>query len=164
MNEKNLIIVDMQKGLINDKNKYLIDRINLLLNNNKFDFVYYTRFKNHENCPHYSLLNWKEMMDNDSQNIVVKKKSNSCVLHKSSYGLDINDIELLKAKNVKEIYLCGTDVDACVLAIAYQLFDNGIKPFIIWDCVDTSSNNILKESLRPVYIRNFGKDCIVEHI
>ena len=64
----------MQKGLINDKNKYLINRINLLLNNNKFDFVYYTRFKNHENCPHYSLLNWKEMMDNDSQNIVVKKK------------------------------------------------------------------------------------------
>lgn len=103
-------------------------------------------------------------MGKDAQEIIVSRKNNSYVLHKSSYGLDPNDIELLKAKDVKEIYLCGTDVDACILAIAFQLFDSGIKPILVWDAVGSSSKTDFKESLKPLFQRNFGNDSIIEHI
>lgn len=161
---KDLIVVDMQKGFINENNEFLVEKINSLLKEKRFNCVYYTRFRNHSECPFKTILNYEGMMEKEAQEIVVSRKSNSCVLHKSSYGLDINDIELLKAKDVKEIYLCGTDVDACVLAIAFQLFDSGIKPIILWDFVGSSSKKVEKENLKPLFQRNFGNDSIIEHI
>ena len=161
---KDLIVVDMQKGFINEKNEFLVEKINSLLKNNRFNCVYYTRFRNHSECPFKTLLNYDGMMEKDAQEIIVSRKNNSCVLHKSSYGLESNDIELLKAKDVKEIYLCGTDVDACILAIAFQLFDSGIKPILVWDAVGSSSKTDFKESLKPLFQRNFGNDSIIEHI
>ena len=40
---KNIIIVDMQKGFINENNKHLVDRINTYLKSNKFDNIFFTQ-------------------------------------------------------------------------------------------------------------------------
>ena len=39
---KNIIIVDMQKGFINENSKHLVDRINTYLKSNKFDNIFFT--------------------------------------------------------------------------------------------------------------------------
>lgn len=101
-NMKDLIVVDMQKGFINEKNEFLVEKINSLLKNNRFNCVYYTRFRNHSECPFKTLLNYDGMMGKDTQEIIVSRKNNSCVLHKSSYGLDPNDIDFLKQKMLKK--------------------------------------------------------------
>lgn len=46
---KNIIVVDMQKGFINENNEILISKINKYLQNNIFDNVFYTKFINDEN-------------------------------------------------------------------------------------------------------------------
>lgn len=59
--------------------------------------------------------------------------------------------------------MCGTDYDACVLAIGYQLFDRGIQPKFIWDCIGSAASVQLdKDLFEKMYKRNFGKDCIVK--
>ena len=46
---KNIIIVDMQKGFLNKNNEFLSEKINEYLANNKFENVFYTKFKNNGN-------------------------------------------------------------------------------------------------------------------
>lgn len=104
------------------------------------------------------------MQDKPQTSFAVIQQKGAVIFEKSTYGLNQEQIEMLKNKDkYKKIYLCGTDLDACVLAIAYQLFDNGIKPLIILDCCGSSSSNkeIVKNT-QDIFIRNFGKDCIVK--
>lgn len=63
-----------------------------------------------------------------------------------------------------EVYLCGTDYDACVLAIAFQLFDHGIQPHIVSSCVGSHSENpsISKEDFEKLCLKNFGKNSVVK--
>ena len=43
-----------------------------------------------------------------------------------------------------EIY--GTDTDACCLAIAFNLFDNNIKPIILYDLCASSSKDLQSDN------------------
>lgn len=159
---KNLMIVDMQKGLIKENNRFLIDKINNYLNEESFDNVYYTRFYNHEETSHSNILDWHKMTTEEEQNICVDVLENSFVLPKQTYGLHLEHLVYLRNKGIKEVILCGTDIDGCILAIAYNLFDNGIKPIFKWDCCGSAnSNKEIKELMKDVIIRNFGKDCII---
>lgn len=92
------------------------------------------------------------------------------IVQKSSYGLP-NSMFVKKGlkidKNLviprdSEIYLCGTDYDACVLAIAYQLFDNGFAPKIISNCIGSASRNpIDKTIVERIMTRNFGRASVI---
>lgn len=67
----------------------------------------------------------------DSANIIVK----------NCYGISPKDIENFKNLGIKEIEICGTDTDACCLAISFNLFDNNIKPIILKDLCASSASS-----------------------
>lgn len=48
MSKSLLLIVDIQKNFINENTSFLLDKINNLLNINKFDVVAFTKFINDE--------------------------------------------------------------------------------------------------------------------
>ena len=58
--------------------------------------------------------------------------------------------------------ICGTDTDACCLAIAFNLFDNNIKPIILSELCDSSSsrNPNLHENALEIMKRQFGSENI----
>ena len=62
MSKSLLLIVDIQKNFINENTRFLLDKINNLLNINKFDVVAFTKFINDENSPFYKILNWQGCM------------------------------------------------------------------------------------------------------
>ncbi len=151
-----LIIVDMQRGFVNK-------------NNDKFDKIIATKFVNKQASQYVKFLNYHDMCGDDLCDFILQLPSSANVVEKTSYGLPLeflNDIK--KAKNDTfhsgdVIYLCGTDYDACVLAIAYQLFDLGFKVNVISDCVGSSSSKpIDKNVLDRIVIRNLGKMCLIE--
>ena len=41
-----LLVIDLQKSFINENTKYLIDRINNLVNSSMYDYVIFTKFIN----------------------------------------------------------------------------------------------------------------------
>lgn len=71
-------------------------------------------------------------------------------------------IDKIKALNIDEIEICGTDTDACVMAIAYNLFDNNIKPIILENlCGSSSSNPNIHCNSIEIMKRSFGKENII---
>lgn len=159
---KALMVVDMQNGQIDENNKHLIKKINNLLKKEKFDKVIFTRFYNHEESPFVTFLNYREMLTDDEIEICVEMSDDSWIFPKVSYGLAPQQLNYLKEKNFDEVVLCGTDVDACVLAIAYNLFDYGIRPYFKWNCLASKGEDkTIKNKIKSIIKKNFGEDSII---
>lgn len=159
---KNIIVVDMQKGFMRDGNKYLIKAIQDYLNENKFDNIFFTQCINNSQSPYVNILKWNEMLSSEDQNIVINIPKNAKILTKNCYGISQKDIEYIKSLGIKDIEICGTDIDACCLAIGFNLFDNNIKPIFVKDLCSTSSKSQnLKNSTLAIILRQFGKDSII---
>lgn len=158
---KNIIIVDMQKGFINDNNKYLVDKINTYLESNKFDNIFITQCINNNESPYKKILNWNGMTNIDEQKLIINIPKQAKILTKNCYGISQNDIDLFRSLNINEIEICGTDIDTCVLAIGFNLFDNNIKPIFIKDLCGTSSKNenMIKYAF-SIIERQFERDSI----
>jgi len=159
---KAILVIDVQNGFMKASNAYLVRNINRLLAKHPFGAVFCTQFVNTNSTLFAQSLNWHAMQAPPATNIAITIPSNAVVFQKSSYGLTAQHLEQLLNLNVSQIYLCGTDIDACVLAIAFQLFDAGIQPMFIIDCCDTSSTSLtLKESATSILKRSFGAQSII---
>ena len=154
---KNLLIVDMQKGFITEQNEFLIKNIENLLKNNTFDNIFATKFINTKKSPFVRFLNWNKLFDRGGQAIALSLPKHTKILRKTSYGLKQKDIQTILSCCGDEIMICGTDYDSCVLAIAFQLFDNGIKPIIVKDCIGSHSTALKKAQCLKIFEKNFGK-------
>ena len=102
--------------------------------------------------------------------LAIELPAKAKVIEKETYGLKDrmfsgNTFKVGKKTFVSsqdEIYIGGTDYDACVLAIGYQFFDHGFQPHFILDCVGSHSNNpVSKVNFIKLCTKDFGKDCIV---
>ena len=154
--KKVLIVVDMQKGFMTKLNyTNLQAKINELIKLNSYDIYIFTKFINKDGSLYEKKLNWFELKNEQSQTICVDIPENSIILEKYGYGLSKEQIEQIKALNIESIDICGLQTDACVYAISFQLFDNGIFPNILINFCQTSPerNNIAKEIL----MHQFGK-------
>lgn len=160
---KNLMIVDMQKGQTSG-NDYLANGINRFLKSRKFENVFYTQYFNHEKSIFFKALNYRRMTAPEDTDFCVNLLPTSIVFKKESYGLNNEQITELKNKGIKEILLCGTDIDACIFAIAFNLFDNGIRPYFQWNLCGTKNKKWadIKKMMKIILTRTFGLDCIVE--
>ena len=159
---KNILIVDMQNGFINDNNRQIIEKINKYLENNKFDNVIYTRYRNYNDSPFVKILDWRAMTTLEEQEFCVNFLKDAMVIQKVGYGVRQEDILNLKELDIDEIEVCGTDTDACVLAIAFLLFDNNIKPIILKDLCASSSSNIEMHNMAiKVMERQFGSKNVI---
>ena len=158
---KNIIVVDMQKGFMNENNKHLINGINSYIKENQFDNIIFTKCINNDSSPYVKILNWHDMKDEVEQEIILDVPENSEIIVKNCYGILNKDIEILKQKGISEIEICGTDIDACCLAIAFNLFDNNIKPIFLKDlCTSFYENKNIQNYYFEIIKRQFGKECI----
>ena len=149
---KNIIIVDMQKGFINENNSFLVEKINNYLKNHVFDNIIYTKYINFPESPFVKFLDWKDLQDEDSQQIIVDIKKGGIIFEKVGYGVDTCVIDYMKSKNITECEVCGTNSDACVMAVAFNLFDNDIKPILLEDmCGTNNSNKDIDESAKKIF-------------
>ena len=159
---KCLMVVDMQRCFIRDTNKYLIDEVNRLIHSGLFDKIIYTQFIGDNNSGFVKISNWHGGQTKEEIEIVVDIIPNSIVLkQQATYGLPPKDFVTLREEGIEEVYICGTDIDACVYAICLNLYDNCFKPIIVTDACDTSSSNLtIKQNTLEIMRRNFGPTCM----
>ena len=159
---KALMVIDMQNGQVSENNKHIVEKINELLKKGGFDKVIFTRFYNDEESPFVKFLGYREMLSDEETEICVEMSDDSWIFPKVSYCLAPQQLNYLKERGFDEVVLCGTDIDACVLAIAFNLFDYGIRPYFKWDCLASKGGDkTLKNKTKSIILKNFGKDCIV---
>ena len=171
---KILMIVDMQKGFINNNNKFLINNIGELLENREgeFDEIFATKFINHPSSQYVEHLQWIKMQRSKLSEFAINIPDKTKIIEKETYGLKDrmfagNKFKVGKKEFVSdkdEIYICGTDYDACVLAIGFQFFDHGFQPHFIMDCIGSANNSpsISKLQFIKTCERTFGKNSIIK--
>ena len=173
---KILLIIDLQKefaDIDNDLHNYNKVMKFIKENGNKgsYDKIISTYFHNGENSNFRHNLNWYDCDSTDIKSWEYLRyidKSMHTIIFKDGYG-DRSDHVVSDIKNFNnnitedaEIDIIGCDLDACVMAICFQLWDAGITNFkVLTEFCYTTSKDFTKDEVIKIMKRNFGK-CIVE--
>ena len=158
---KFLLVIDVQKDFINENTSKTLRKINMLVDSKKYDIIAFTRFINDEDSVWYKELNYKGCMTKEQQEIVIDTK-NYKVFDKRIYtALNEELKQFIAENNIKEIYLCGFDTDACVQKTALDMFEQNYDVYILKDyCMSH-----IGEETHNTYINNMkrliGKDRVI---
>lgn len=160
-----LVVIDLQEGFINDKTVKVANNIRDLLDSGKYYAVIATKFTNMQGSSFDSFLGWRGMLEEKEKELLpFVEEYADCVISKCSYScVNTNFIQSLVSfcgSLPEEVTLVGVDTDACVLATAIDLFEMGIKPIIIEDCVGSSGGEECHEAGMLILKRSIGKEQI----
>lgn len=161
-----LVVIDLQMGFMNDNTLKVANNIRDLFDSGKYSAVIATKFTNMPGSSFDSFLGWKGMLDEKEKELLpfVEEYADS-IISKCSYSCvkNTNFIQSLVALCdglPEEVTLVGVDTDACVLATAIDLFEMGIRPIIIEDCVGSSGGDECHEAGMLLLKRSIGKEQI----
>lgn len=139
---KAIVIIDVQNIFINNKTKDIPKKIADHLENNKYDYIIFTRFVNDKNSQIYKKLKWNKCFESPDIDIYLSLKSyanRNNTFDKNGYSIFKQKelLKLFKENNINNIYLCGLSSDACVLASAFEGFDLGFNIIILKELTAT---------------------------
>ena len=154
--KKLLLVIDFQEAFINHNTINAKNDIPKLVRSGKFNEILFTRFINSKENPVYKKLNWQGCMDEESRNICMNTNDYN-VVDKDTYSAFSESIrEYIKDKKIEEIYLCGIDVECCVLATALNLFENNYNVYVLKDYVYCLKGEKRKNNALDILARNIG--------
>ncbi len=162
INKKALIVVDVQNYFVNDYTKSIPNKIANFIQSSKFDLVLFTKFVNYKNSNFFKLLNWRKCLcppDTDIHPVLVKFINDNNLFKKASYSIFKSDklVKSLKKSNINQIFLCGIDIDACVLSSAFEGFDLGYQVHILKDLSLSHSGKKLDSAAFEIINKNLEK-------
>jgi nicotinamidase-related amidase len=155
-----LLVVDVQKGFINDFTRHIPPRIANLIERGGFEPILFTRFINSEGSAYRRLLDWHECGESpeiDLADEVSPFSDPALTFSRPGYaGISDELAAYLKAHEIEEIAIAGIDTDMCVLKVAMDAFDHGIKPVVFADCCASTSGLQSHFAGLAVLARNIG--------
>lgn len=160
---KALIVIDVQKKFLTSKTRGIVQKIQEYLKKNfsQYELVYFTIFKNDPSAPLWQLSEWKDCVaspDTDICDEIKQFTSPKNLFYKNilSAAKVIEIREGLRQNKISDVDLCGFDTDCCVLATAYDLFDQGIKPVVLDNLTWSTSKEKLHGPALKMLLRNIG--------
>lgn len=156
-----LVIIDMQKGFINQHTEHLIDKISEYIKTQEFTKIVATRYINHENTACYKLENWKECLEgSDDIEIVDKlkpfiektfnKDKYSCWNKEFKEFVELNEFDIL--------YFVGVNTGCCVLASVFDAHNDLYDTRVVAElCGSTSGEESHQAGLRIL------RDCLTKN-
>ena len=159
--KKMLLVIDFQNAFINHNTIKAKADIPELIKSGEFDEVLFTRFINNKESPVYKKLNWQGCIDEKSRNICIDINGYD-VIDKDKYSaFGENICEYIKSRNIEEIYLCGIDIECCVLVTAFNFFENGYDIYVLKDFVYCTEGEKRKNNALDILSRNIGSQNIL---
>ena len=156
-----LLVIDLQNEFINENTKSSKEEIKKLIDSGKYDIILFTRFINDEYNPTFKKLNYKGCIDNLSKEICIDTKNNK-VFDKATYSAYNQElVDYISNNNIKNIYLCGIDIECCVLVTALNLFENDYNVYILKDYVYCTHGEQRKNNALEILKRNIGEENII---
>ena len=156
-----LLVIDLQNEFINENTVLSKEEIKKLVDSNNYDRVLFTRFINDENNPTFKKLNYKGCISDESKEICIEVNEN-IILDKSTYSAYNQElIDYINSNNIKNIYLCGIDIECCVLVTALNLFENDYNVYILKDYVYCTHGEQRKNNALEILKRNIGEENII---
>ncbi len=128
-----LFVIDVQTGFVSQNTKYVVERIETLLKQSLFDYVVFTRFLNTGGSPWVNFLNWQHLISEEERNLVSSLQPFAeVVFDKYTYSsINQETIAFLKHSKIDTVFVCGIDIDCCVMLTAVDLFEQLIRPCVL---------------------------------
>ena len=161
-----LLIVDVQKGFINESTKHIPDCIGNLIKEHRYDHIVASKYVNNEDSPHYKLAHWDGLMDRESQALCeVVSQNAEMVFEKNINSCFTDEFEAFVVKEqVSIIHIVGIDTDCCVMKTAFDCFDKGMPFKVLIDYCASSGGTELHKAAEKIMMRSLGKCNIVRKI
>lgn len=156
-----LLVIDLQNDFINEYTSKSIKDISKLISINKYDKVLFTKFINSLDNPTYNKLGYKGCLNEESKQICIDTKTYD-VIEKSTYTAYNEElIKYIKDNKIKNIYICGIDIECCILVTALNLFENNYNIYILKDYVYCTHGEKRKSNALEILKRNIGDKYIL---
>lgn len=156
-----LVVIDYQKAFKNENSQKTVRAINKVAKMYKWDVLIQTMWFNsgEESNLYMQNLNYDECKVEDKDGGLVKMFPKAYVFPRVNQYSCATEQFLAVLNYNMNIYVCGWETDACVLATLFSLFDKGVNFKVIDECT-TSKTDEIDEAARKVIKRQFG-DVIV---
>ncbi len=132
MSRQTLVVIDVQKGFINEFTHHVPAAVERLAVG--YDSVAVTRFYNAEASLHRTLIGWHRMgRESDGFALAFTPPEGAPVFDKAGYGAFTAPgfHDWLDAQAPDEVHLAGIATDNCILKTAVDLFEAGTVPVVL---------------------------------
>jgi nicotinamidase-related amidase len=157
-----LIVVDVQLGFLNDFTQHIPARIAHLIERDQPEPIIFTRFVNEPSGPYQRFLDWHACETEPETNIAPELETYArpelTFTKPGLAGVSDELRQFLKERAFERIRVVGIDTDMCVLKIALDVFDLGIRPTILVDCCASTAGLQAHLAGLAVLARNVGAD------
>lgn len=161
--KKLLLIIDAQQQFIpqNEEGRRFTEKIESL--QLEYKHIAISKFINHTETFWVKYLQWNKMMEGDPSAELAFQPAKNAFIYKNDSFSSVNDTFLkhLKQQKIEEIHICGADTDACILATAYDLWDNKIPFQILINYCISSAGEVIHSSAQHLMNKNFGFDIVI---
>lgn len=155
-----LIVVDVQQCFLNEYTHHIPGRVVRLIRSGDYDPVLFTRFVNVPHSPYRRILDWHGCEGDAGIRLAPELESfaaSARVFVKPGYaGISEELGETLRESGWEQVVLAGIDTDMCVLKVALDVFDLGIKPIVLVDCCASTAGLQAHFAGLAVLSRNIG--------
>ena len=153
-----LLIIDVQHQFLPEgrEGKKFCEGIEEL--QKKYENIAISRFINNSNTFWVQYLEWNKMMEGDpGADLAFKPKEGAFVYKNHKFTSFTSELqEYINNNNIKEVHICGVDTDACILATAYNLWDEQIHFKVLIDhCISSAGENTHAVA-HKIMNKNFG--------
>jgi nicotinamidase-related amidase len=157
-----LLVVDMQNGFINEYTTHITGRITKLIESGDYDPILFTQFINTPGSPFREYVGWDGCATEPDTLLVPeleKYASADRLFSKSGLaGLPDSLRAYFSTATFEQVVLVGVDTDMCVLKMALDVFDLGIRPIVFVDCCASTAGLQSHLAGLAVLARNIGAD------
>lgn len=155
-----LLVVDVQRGFLNDYTDHIPARIRALIQRGGFAPLLFTRFVNAPDSPYQKFLQWDACATEPETDIAPELQpfaKPECIFTKPGYAGMSDELRAhLRDQGIEAVTVVGIDTDMCVLKIALDVFDLGIAPTVLVDCCASTSGLQSHLAGLAVLARNIG--------
>lgn len=157
-----LLVVDVQNGFVNPYTEAIPRRVRRLIEEGGYDPVLFTRFLNTDGSPYRRILDWHECAgppDADLAPEIADAPAPGTVFDKPGFtGIPDALADCLRDRAPDEVAVVGIDTDMCVLKVAMDVFDLGLRPVVLVDCCASTAGLQAHLAGLAVLARNIGAD------
>ena len=148
----------MQNAFINKETYKSVEEISKLLDSPEYEDIIFTRYVNDKDSLIYKSLGYDECFSEEDRALVFDSKDHR-ILDKATYSA----YEKLKKHLTEQdqVYLCGIDVDCCVLTTAINLFENNYDVYVLKDYVYCMNGEETRKEALHILERNIGENRII---
>ena len=157
-----LIVVDVQNGFLNDYTRHVPARVARLVREGNYEPVLFTLFVNTPASPYHKFLDWHACADPPETELapeVAPFADPANVFTKAGLaGMPDELADRLRRDGYEEVTVVGIDTDMCVLKIAMDAFDMGIRPVVLADCCASTAGLQAHLAGLAILSRNIGAE------